>query len=529
MQTHYVVVSGSMSGLGKGTAIANIARIIKNSFNSVNNPDYAQNNQKLAFNIIKIDPYLNKDAGNMRPYEHGETYVLSDGSQVDLDFGTYERMLDQNLTSQNSITSGKVFWNVMVKEQNGDYNGATVQFVPHLTDEVQRLIFEVEKNTIFADSTDAENMDFRKIIFIELGGTIGDNESYIFSEALRQLRTKVGSRNFHLMHVTHLPELGELKTKPTQSSVRTLRELICEPEFLLCRCVKPISDEIRKKLSFTCGVNEKNIISMHDVDDIYKVSELFVAQNFPDCSLFNVNIPLINKINHNNSNVIKKIGIVGKYVKQKDSYLSLIHSINFAAWKLNINAQIYYFDSEMPWNELENNLTQMNCIIIPGGFGVRGVEGKIKTAEFARKNNVPFLGICLGMQIAIIEYFRNVKNINAHSIELDPDTKHPVFILNASEKLILGDKTIYIKSNSLTSTVYGTLNSIVERHRHRYVFNPLYEMQLDDLIISGKSDNLEIIELKNHKFYIGVQFHPEFNSKMDNPHPLFTSLLQADF
>ena len=490
----YIVVTGALSGLGKGTTCACLGRSLKQVTGK-------------SVQIIKIDPYLNVDAGNMNPFEHGEVFVLEDGTETDQDLGTYERFLNKNLSNENSITSGKIFLEIINSERKGEYCGKTVQLVPHFTNKVLESIEKI-------------NAD---IIIIELGGTIGDNESYIFTESLRQLRVKVGKNSFCGIHISYLPILGEMKTKTTQHSVRTLREIGYEPDFIVCRCKSEMSKATKIKISNTCGVPLDNVIDMHDQKDIFDISNMLISQNFPqnvvkyfnlisNFSLFTSIKPIINsekKIN---------ICVVGKYTNSRDAYLSIENSIIFAGWKNNINVNIIWMESEdIDENVLENS----NGIIIPGGFGIRGIEGKMKAIRIARENKIPFLGICFGMQLAIIEYFQNVLEIDGNSTEIDPDTKNPLFYLN--EDLILGSKDIIICKDSLAFECYRN-EEISERHRHRYIFNKYYEYMLKDMKITGNSNVVEIIEIPD-QFYMGVQFHPEFKSRPDNVHPLFDKFI----
>jgi len=492
--TKYVVVTGALSGLGKGTTCACLARSLKQITNS-------------SIQIIKIDPYLNVNASHMNPFEHGEVFVLEDGTETDLDLGTYERFLNIDLSEKNSITSGKIFLDILTAERSGKYNGKTVQLVPHFTDKVLENISQVVSD----------------IVIIELGGTIGDNESYIFIEALRQLRLKVGKENFCSIHISHLPILGEMKTKTTQHSVRTLREIGYEPDFIVCRCKKEMGEATKIKISNTCGVILDNVIDMHDQKDIFQVSDMLFQQNFPqnvsqyfgistDASLFKSISPNIK------FNKTVNVCIVGKYTNSCDAYLSLENSLIFAAWKNRVNLNIVWMDAE---NIQEKALYDMKTIIVPGGFGVRGVAGKMKAIQIARQNKIPFLGICFGMQLAVIEYFNNVIGIQGTSTEIDETTKIPLFYSN--EDLILGSKKIILEKDSLAYQCYQS-EEIYERHRHRYVFNNYYKNLLDGMKIVGNSNFVEIIEIPEQCF-MGLQFHPEFKSRIDRVHPIFENLI----
>ena len=492
--TKYIVVTGALSGLGKGTTCACLARALKQI-------------TEYSIEIIKIDPYLNVNASHMNPFEHGEVFVLEDGTETDLDLGTYERFLDIDLSEKNSITSGKIFLDILTAERQGKYNGKTVQLVPHFTNKVLENISQVVSD----------------IVIIELGGTIGDNESYIFTEALRQLRLKVGKENFCSIHISYLPLLGEMKTKTTQHSVRTLREIGYEPDFIVCRCKKKIGEATKIKISNTCGISLDNVIDMHDQKDIFQVSDMLFQQNFPqnvskyfsistDTSLFKSISP--------NSEFSKNVNIciVGKYTNSCDAYLSLENSLIFAAWKNEVNLNIIWMDSE---NIQETILQKANAIIVPGGFGIRGIQGKMRSIQIARQKKIPFLGICFGMQLAVIEYFNNVIGIQGNSTEIEAETKIPLFY--SHEDLILGKKKIILEKDSLAYQCYQS-EEIYERHRHRYVFNNYYKNLLDGMKIVGNSNFVEIIEIPD-QWFIGVQFHPEFKSRLDKVHPIFENLI----
>lgn len=490
----YIVVSGSLSGLGKGTTCACLARSLKQLTDN-------------TVQIIKIDPYLNVNASHMNPFEHGEVFVLEDGTETDLDLGTYERFLDIDLTYENSITSGQVFLDILNSERKGEYNGKTVQLVPHFTDKVLEKIFKIKSD----------------VVIIELGGTVGDNESYIFTEALRQLRIKVGKENFCGIHISYLPILEEMKTKTTQHSVRKLREIGYEPDFIVCRCKKEMKNETKTKISNTCGISVNNVIDMHDQKDIFDVSQMLFNQNFPqniikyfrlpaDFNLFTSIKPIIN-INDNID-----ICIVGKYTNSCNAYLSLENSLIFAGWKNQVNVNIIWMDSE---NIDENKLHDVKAIIVPGGFGSGRISGKLRAIQIARQNKIPFLGICFGMQLAVIEYFKNVICIEGNSTEIEPDTKIPLFYSN--QDLILGNKKIILEKDSSAYEYYKS-EEINERHRHRYVFNNYYKNLLDGMKITGSSNFAEIIEIPG-QWFMGVQFHPEFKSRPNKVHPLFDNLI----
>jgi CTP synthase len=522
--TRFIVVSGGvMSGLGKGTVSACLGMVLKKMTCT---PGEAPKNQK-TLTSIKIDPYLNVDAGNMNPYEHGEVFVLDDGTQVDLDLGTYERFLDVDLTSANNITSGKIFLKVISDERAGVYLGQTVQLVPHFTNEVIRGIWAAAEGA--------------QICIIELGGTIGDNESLIFTEALRQLKTTVGRARFCSIHVSLLP--GEFKTKPTQHSVRTLRSVGLEPDFIVCRCRDLVPQGAITKISNMCGVPETHIIDMHDRSDIYEIPQSLIDQNFPQnvLKVFGLGAEgpfgpvALNFGNKPNTTRTINVAVVGKYTAIEDAYLSIKNSIIFAGWSVGTKVKITWLNSEeiIPLRDLSTT----QCIIIPGGFGVRGIEGKIATAKYAREHKIPFLGICLGMQIAMIEYARNVLGLDgANSTEFDPATPHPIFELRSDGSLHLGSDMVSLTPPttlippSRVSKIYGT-SIIYERFRHRYetgklVRNSFPQVTLTGMSASQNSGSVSVFEIPG-QFYIGVQFHPEFKSRIDNPHPLFVALVSS--
>lgn len=532
--TKYILITGGViSCLGKGTLLASLAYVLRKATN-------------LRIRGVKIDPYLNVDASKMNPYEHGEVFVLEDGGEVDLDLGTYERMMDCDLSSDNNITLGKSFLRLITAERAGAYMGQTVQIVPHLANQI---IADIQNVAQAAD-----------ICFIELGGTIGDNESFNFTEALRQLRRRVGPENFCILHATLLPSIsvvGEVKTKPTQHSVKDLRSVGIIPDFIVCRCERPLTSETRAKVALFCDVPETNVIDMCNQSDIYKVPQVLIDQGVPDrvfrhlgLGTANFNIPTFPHLTSGFPTHIK-IAVVGKYTRLHDSYLSLTHSLNFAAWSLGHNAYIRYIDSETP--DLIEQLEDADCVIIPGGYGGRALDGKLETARYVRTTGKPFLGICLGMQIVCIEYARNVLGWSeAASQETDPATTTPLFIKNWTGEKRVGAKPISVMCGSKTNSTYGRL-CISERHRHDYSFNTEYKDKLfgpdTKLTLVGTSvrqhrtsgdgqtlgeikaalepDVVEIVELEDHPWHVSVQFHPEFKSRPETPAPLFIGLLRA--
>ena len=534
MNAKYIFVTGGVvSGLGKGITCASLGRLLKA--------------RGFEVSIQKFDPYINIDPGTMSPYQHGEVFVTDDGGETDLDLGHYERFIDKNLTQNNNITSGKIYWDVLNKERKGEYLGQTIQVIPHITDAIKEKIFLSQK----------ENQ--AQIFITEIGGTVGDMESLPFLEAIRQIGFEIKRENVLYIHVTLIPYLrksDEMKTKPSQHSVKELLSLGIKPDVIICRTEKNMSDSMRDKLSLFCNVEKKCVIQNIDCDSLYEVPILLEKQNFAQivCEKLNINPvktpDLKNWINYINiqKNISEQINIaiVGKYVKLHDAYLSIIEALNHAGVYNKIKININWLDAQDLENkniDLNNIFKDVSGIIVPGGFGLRGVEGKIKAIKLARENKIPFLGICLGMQCAVIEFARNMANISdAHSSELVKDCKNPVIDIMPDQKNInnkggtmrLGKYPCVLDKNSLAFDIYNKQDLIYERHRHRFEFNNKYRDKLtqNGLKISGTSpDNslVEIIELnKNtHPFFIGVQFHPEFKSRPNNPHPLFTNFIAS--
>ncbi|MCD6157983.1 MAG: CTP synthase [Euryarchaeota archaeon] len=530
-QTKYIFVTGGvLSGLGKGITVSSVGRILK---------EYG-----MKVTAIKIDPYINWDAGTMNPFQHGEVFVLEDGGEVDLDFGNYERFLDENLTSDHSITTGKVFYKVIEKERKGCYLGQTVQIIPHVTNEIKSLIRNVAENTK-AD-----------VVLIEIGGTVGDIESMPFLEAARQMFIEEGSENVMFIHVTLVPQLSstkELKTKPTQHSVKELRAAGIQPDMIICRSPIPLDREHVEKIALYSNVPKKAVISAPDVENTYEVPLLLESQGVGEyiirrLSLSPKKIPdfsswkdFCERLKGPNGSI--RIAIVGKYAKLKDAYLSVIEALKHAGAALGIRVCYEVLSSEkITRNNVENILKEFDGIIVPGGFGQRGVEGKIEVIRYARENNVPFLGICFGFQLTVIEYARNVVGLkDAHSTEIDPNTPHPVIDLMEEQRRIekyggtmrLGGQKIIIKEGTLAYRLYGT-KEIVERHRHRYEVNSKYIDLLEShgLIFSGTDESgerMEILELPDRAYFIASQFHPEFKSRPMKPAPLFYGLVKAAF
>lgn len=506
----YIIITGGViSGLGKGITASSVGVLLKGC--------------KLSVTSIKIDPYLNIDAGMMSPYEHGEVFVLDDGGQVDLDLGNYERFLNITLTKDHNITTGKIYKKVLDDERAGKYLGKTVQMVPHITDSIQEHITKISK--IKVDDNEPE------ICIIELGGTVGDIESMIFLEALRQLKYKIGEENFCLIHVSLIPNVNEQKSKPTQHSVIKLRSSGLTPDLIVCRCNNPITDEIKKKISLFCMIPYNNVISVHNVENLYKVPELLESQD--TCNKILKSLKLSGKTDisnfidlSNKFNITKsiKIGLIGKYIKLKDSYLSLKKALKMAGIHLNRNVEIVWIDAEK-----EYDYSKVDGILVPGGFGDRGLYGKMGGIKYARINKIPFFGICLGFQIVTIESLRQY-GIEATSEEFENTIGVNAIKMNKTKKMILGSQKCIIKEDTLAYKIYKK-TEIYERNRHRYEFNSKYEDVLlkSGLIISGKDidGRVEIVELKDHPFFIACQFHPELKSRPLNPSPIFVNFIKA--
>ncbi|MBQ6495049.1 MAG: CTP synthase [Bacilli bacterium] len=530
--TKYVFVTGGVvSGLGKGITASSIALLLKSRGYKV----FMQ----------KFDPYINVDPGTMSPYQHGEVFVTSDGTETDLDLGHYERFIDEELNYTSNMTMGKVFASVIEKERRGDFLGGTVQIVPHVTNEIKAKI----KEAALTSKAD--------IIITEIGGTIGDIESESFLESLRQIRLELGINNTLFVHTTLVPSIygsGELKTKPTQHSVIELRGVGIQPDIIVCRTPIMLDDNIKKKISMFCSISQSNVISSPDVTNIYSIPLIYHEQNIDTIILNQFNLP-IKKINIteweklvNTTNNLKKeieISLVGKYVELHDAYISVVEALKHAGYSINVKININWVDSEkLEKNDinLDEIFKNSKGIIVPGGFGERGIEGMIKAANYARTNNIPFLGLCLGMQIATIEFARNVCNLeDANSTEFNPKCNNPIIDLMAEQKEIinmggtlrLGNYECKISKNTLAYKAYKREN-ILERHRHRYEFNNKYKELFEEkgLVFSGinpTSNLIEIIELPTHPHFIACQFHPEFKSRPLLPHPLFKSFINASY
>jgi len=516
-----------MSGLGKGVTTSSIAKLLQLA------------NQKVS--CIKIDPYLNYDAGTMNPVAHGEVFVTEDGGECDMDIGNYERFLNQDIPKTHNITTAQVYSTVIEAERKGEYLGACVQIIPHITDEIKNRIKKIAKD---------EQLDF---LIVECGGTVGDIESLPFLEALRQMRVEDGSKNVIFVHVTLAPSLdvvGEQKTKPTQHSVQELRRIGIQPDFLAVRCSQPLEDKTKKKIAMFTNVTPDDVLSCHDAKSIFEVPQILYDQGILD-SIFTKfgKVGMVNAsanwdewnkisesmINHTEQKV--KIAMVGKYVTLADSYVSVNHALKHAGAKLGKNVVIDWIDSESITDY--NTLSKYGGILVPGGFGNRGSEGIIKTANYAREKNIPYLGICFGFQLAAIAFGRHVLNLeDANSTEIKKDTKNPVVDLLPEQKdvsdmggsLRLGGHKIKIKPETMAQKIYNS-DSITKRHRHRYEINTVYlpEFEKKGMKFSADSDEgkrMEMLEIPNHKFYLGVQFHPEFNSRPGFPEEAFMAFVK---
>ena len=538
----YVVVSGGvLSGLGKGVTASSIGVLLKSS--------------GLKITSVKIDPYINSDAGTMSPFEHGEVFVLDDGGEVDLDLGNYERFLDINLGKNNNLTTGKIYSKVIESERRGDYLGKTVQVIPHITDAIQDWIEEVAH--VPADGSE----DTPDACIIELGGTVGDIESAPYIEALRQFQFRVGRENISFVHVSLVPVMGpvgEQKTKPTQHSVKELRGLGITPDILVCRSTRPMTEETKDKLAAFCHVSPDAVMSTHDVPNIYHVPLMLEKQGL--CKILNVDCNTTNilsewkKMALNLDTLTEEVNIamVGKYTDLSDAYLSVIKSLQHAAMAVNRKLNIDWIEAshlEDSWKQENsgefdtawNLLKEANGVLVPGGFGDRGIEGKILAAEYARTSKTPYLGICLGLQVATIEFCRNVLNLTgANSTEFEDNPAYPavVFMPEISKTHLggtmrLGSRpTLWQVDDCKIKSLYGDGESVDERHRHRYEVNPdiIEEIEAAGLVFVGKDETgqrCEIFELKGHPYYVGVQFHPEFKSRPGKPSPPFLGLLRA--
>jgi CTP synthase len=528
MAKYIFVTGGVVSSLGKGLASASIAALLEA--------------RGLTVNLQKLDPYINVDPGTMSPFQHGEVFVTDDGAETDLDLGHYERFSHAKLTQANNWTTGRIYQSVINKERRGDYLGKTIQVIPHITNEI--------KDAIRAVSADYD------VVIVEVGGTVGDIESLPFLEAIRQMRNDVGRKNAMFIHLTLVPFIsaaGELKTKPTQHSVKELREIGIQPDILLCRCDRPLPQDMKAKIALFCNVDEDEVITAQDVESIYEVPLVFAQQGLDDMIVKRLKLDaterdlrawtaLVDTVKNPDASVT--IGIVGKYVELEDSYKSLNEALIHGGLANRLRVQFKWVESEELIDDpnWEDRLRDFDAILVPGGFGKRGISGMIRAISYARRAQTPFFGICLGMQCASIEYARHVCELEgADSTEFDNDARHPIIfklrdLIGVEElggTMRLGAYPCNLEEGSLAEKIYGA-SEISERHRHRFEFNPRYEEILGNngLIFSGKSPDgkfIEIVELPHHPWFLGCQFHPEFKSKPLAPHPLFVSFIRAAY
>ena len=526
--TKYIFVTGGVvSSLGKGIVAASVGRVFKN--------------RGLKVTLQKFDPYLNVDPGTMSPYQHGEVFVTEDGAETDLDLGHYERFIDVNLGQYSNVTAGRVYSSIIEKERRGDYLGGTVQVIPHVTNEIKSRVL------LAGESSDAD------VVITEIGGTTGDIESLPFLEAIRQIRSDLGRENVCYIHCTLLPYIkaaGEMKTKPTQQSVKELRGLGIQPDIIVVRNELALTDELRAKISLFCDIPKQNVIESRDVSNLYQLPLNLKEQKIDDIVLKHFNLTakeadmeewtsLVERVDNLKDEV--RIALVGKYVELHDAYISVVESLKHAGYKHNSKVKIDWIQSEDITEEnVHEYLKEADGILVPGGFGDRGVEGKITTIKYARENKIPFFGICLGMQLAAVEFARNVCGLTgAHSSELDPNTPYPIINLLPDQEnvvemggtLRLGSYPCTLTEGSQAHKEYGEIN-ITERHRHRYEFNNFYRERLTNkgLVLSGVSPDgrlVEIVELPEHPWFVAGQFHPEFKSRPEKAHPLFAGFIKA--
>ena len=532
--TKYIFITGGVvSSLGKGISAASLGAVLES--------------RGLKVTLLKLDPYINVDPGTMSPFQHGEVYVTADGAETDLDLGHYERFVRTTMGHRNNFTTGQIYERVIRKERRGEYLGGTVQVIPHITDEI--------KNCIVEGAGDAE------IALVEIGGTVGDIESLPFLEAIRQMRIDFGAGDTMFVHLTLVPYIevaGEIKTKPTQHSVKELRSIGIQPDILICRVKDPLADDARRKIAMFTNVAREAVVSATDQDSIYKIPAMFRDQNVDEIVLQQLNLEAPradlsewNKVVHDGEHPTQRvrIALVGKYVELTESYKSLSESLKHAGIHTRTGIDIDYVDSESLEGGAMECLESVDAILVPGGFGQRGIEGKINAVRYARENKVPYLGICLGMQLAVIEFARNVANLGgAHSTEFDITTPYPVIALitewvdaggsvqrrtvesDLGGTMRLGGQQIQLLAGTTTHECYGE-DLIIERHRHRYEFNNHYRSRLEEngLVIAGvtKDDLVEVVELPGHPWFVGCQFHPEFTSSPRDGHPLFSGYIQA--
>lgn len=527
--TKYIFVTGGVvSSLGKGITAASLGRLLKN--------------RGLSVTIQKFDPYINVDPGTMSPYQHGEVFVTHDGAETDLDLGHYERFIDINLNKYSNITTGKVYSSVIRKERRGDYLGGTVQVIPHITNEIKDQVFRA------GEATGAD------VVITEIGGTVGDIESLPFLEAIRQIKSDVGRNSVMYVHCTLVPYIkaaGEMKTKPTQHSVKELRSLGIQPDAIVLRTEMAISKDMKEKIALFCDIDDKSVIEMRDADTLYQVPIALQEEKLDQitCDHFGLDCKeadmkewkgLVNKVR--NLSKTTHIGLVGKYVELPDAYLSVVESLKHAGYDYDADVKIHWINSELLSKEqINEELSKVDGVLVPGGFGDRGIDGKIEAIRYARENNIPFFGICLGMQLASVEFARNVVGLSqAHSAEIDPHTPHPVIDLLPEQKdiedlggtLRLGAYPCKLVDGTKAKEAYDGADVIEERHRHRYEFNNVYRDQMSEkgFVFSGTSPDgrlVETIEVKDHPWFVACQFHPEFTSRPTRAQSLFKGFIGA--
>ncbi|MHA7967557.1 CTP synthase [Paenibacillus sp. CAU 1782] len=526
--TKYIFVTGGVvSSLGKGITAASLGRLLKN--------------RGLKVTIQKFDPYINVDPGTMSPYQHGEVFVTDDGAETDLDLGHYERFIDINLSKNSNVTTGKIYSHVITKERRGDYLGGTVQVIPHITNEIKERVFRAGKEA----GSD--------VVITEIGGTVGDIESLPFLEAIRQIKSDIGRDNVMYVHVTLIPYIkaaGEVKTKPTQHSVKELRSIGIQPNVIVCRTEYPLADDLKRKIGQFCDVDAGAVVECRDASTLYEVPLMLREQGLDDIVVNHLKLEagqpdmteweeLVARVKSLHKTT--EIAIVGKYVALHDAYLSIVESLGHAGISADSEVKIRWVDAELLTDEnVANELNGVHGILVPGGFGDRGIEGKISAIRYAREARIPFFGICLGMQVAVIEYARNVVGLNgANSAEINPTTPYPVIDLLPDQKDIedlggtmrLGLYPCKISHETTAFREYGE-ELVYERHRHRYEFNNEYRESIEaaGLVISGTSPDgrlVEMVELADHPWFLAVQFHPEFTSRPNRPQPLFKGFVQA--
>jgi len=526
----YIFVTGGVvSSLGKGITAASLGRILKS--------------RGVKVTMQKFDPYLNVDAGTMNPYQHGEVFVTYDGGETDLDLGHYERFIDEELSKSSNVTTGKIYSSVIDKERRGDFLGATVQVIPHITNQIKEEIFRLR------EASGAE------VSIVEIGGTVGDIEGLPFLEAIRQIKNDIGKDNCLYVHVTLVPYIeaaGELKSKPTQHSVKELRSIGIQPDVIVCRSSRPITAEVISKIALFCDIEKEAIVPLMDVPSIYEVPLVLEERGVGDLVTAKLGLSaheadlagwsdMVRRMKGAKDSVV--IGLVGKYVESKDAYLSICEALKHSAASLGVQVVIRPIEAGMlKETNVADVLSGVDGVLVPGGFGHRGIEGKIEAVRYARERGVPFLGICLGMQVAVIEFARNVLGFSdAHSTEFNPDTTHPVIDLLPSQRgmrnkggtMRLGNYRCLLERSSQSFALYGQ-EEIWERHRHRYELNEYFVDQLEKrgMVMAGFNPEyqvVEIVELREHPFFVGVQFHPEFKSRPNRPHPLFLGFLKASY